>query len=560
MADLKEARVPDIGSENVPVIEVLVKPGDKVAKEQGLVTLESDKATMEVPAPFAGTVKEVKLKVGDEVSEGALIAIIEAEGAAAAPAPAPAPAAAPAKAEAPAKSTPAPAPAAAPAGGGGVQEVKVPDIGSSDVPVIEILVKVGDTIAKDQSLITLESDKATMEVPAPFAGVVKEIKVKVGDELSEGSLIALVEAAGGAPAAAPAQGAAPTKVEAPKVEEKPEPIATPRGVVPGNAPEGDVAPTARPPFDAGIVMPGDAPYASPAIRAFARELGVDIRQVKGSGRGGRIQREDVTGYVKHALASGARPTGAPVAAGGGLNLLPWPKVDFSKFGEIEEKPLTRIQKISGANLARNWAMIPHVTQHEDADITELEAFRKKLGEENKDLKVTPLVFQIKAVVAALKKFPQFNASLDETGEKLILKKYFHIGIAVDTPDGLVVPVIRDCDKKGLLDLAIELGEISKKARDKKLGPSEMSGGCFSISSLGGIGGTAFTPIVNAPEVAILGVSKASTKPVWNGKEFAPRLVLPLSLSYDHRVIDGALAARFASYLAQQLGDIRRLLL
>jgi len=564
MADLKEARVPDIGSENVPVIEVLVKPGDKVAKEQGLVTLESDKATMEVPAPFAGTVKEVKLKVGDEVSEGALIAIIEAEGTAAAPAPAPAPAAAPAKAEAPAKSAPAPAPAAAPAaapaGGGGVQEVKVPDIGSSDVPVIEILVKVGDTIAKDQSLITLESDKATMEVPAPFAGVVKEIKVKVGDELSEGSLIALVEAAGGAPAAAPAQAAAPTKVEAPKVEEKPEPIATPRGVLPGNAPEGDVSPTARPPFDAGIIMPGDAPYASPAIRAFARELGVDIRQVKGSGRAGRIQREDVTGYVKHALASGARPSGAPVAAGGGLNLLPWPKVDFAKFGAIEEKPLSRIQKISGANLARNWAMIPHVTQHEDADITELEAFRKKLGEENKDLKVTPLVFQIKAVVAALKKFPQFNASLDETGEKLILKKYFHIGIAVDTPDGLVVPVIRDCDKKGLLELAIELGEISKKARDKKLGPNEMSGGCFSISSLGGIGGTAFTPIVNAPEVAILGVSKAATKPVWNGKEFAPRLMLPLSLSYDHRVIDGALAARFASYLAQQLGDIRRLLL
>ncbi|WP_267224719.1 dihydrolipoyllysine-residue acetyltransferase [Dyella silvae] len=556
MADLKEARVPDIGSENVPVIEVLVKPGDKVAKEQGLVTLESDKATMEVPAPFAGTVKEIKLKVGDEVSEGALIAIIEADGDAAAPAPKQA---APAKAEAPAKAAPAPAPApapaAAPAASGGVREVLVPDIGSSDVPVIEILVKVGDTITKDQSLITLESDKATMEVPAPFAGVVKEIKVKVGDELSEGSLIALVEAVGGAPAAAPA----PAKVEAPKVEEKPEPIAA-RGVLPGNAPEGDVPPTARPPFDSKIVMPGDAPYASPAIRAFARELGVDIRQVKGSGRGGRIQREDVTGYVKHALASGARPTGAAVAAGGGLNLLPWPKVDFSKFGEIEEKPLSRIQKISGANLARNWAMIPHVTQHEDADITELEAFRKKLGEENKDLKVTPLVFQIKAVVAALKKFPQFNASLDETGEKLILKKYFHIGIAVDTPDGLVVPVIRDCDKKGLLDLAVELGEISKKARDKKLGPNEMSGGCFSISSLGGIGGTAFTPIVNAPEVAILGVSKAAMKPVWNGKEFAPRLMLPLSLSYDHRVIDGALAARFASFLAQQLGDIRRLLL
>ncbi|WP_114238997.1 dihydrolipoyllysine-residue acetyltransferase [Dyella sp. C9] len=557
MADLKEARVPDIGSENVPVIEVLVKPGDKVAKEQGLVTLESDKATMEVPAPFAGTVKEVKLKVGDEASEGTLIAIIEVEGEAAAPAPAPA------KAEAPAKSAPTPAPAAAPAvapaAGGGVQEVRVPDIGSSDVPVIEILVKVGDTITKDQSLITLESDKATMEVPAPFAGVVKELKVKVGDELSEGSLIALVEAAGGVPAAAPAPAPAAAKVDVPKIEERPAPQGG-RSVLPGNAPEGDVAPAVRPPFDSKIVMPGDAPYASPAIRAFARELGVDIRQVKGGGRGGRIMREDVTGYVKHALASGARPTGAPVAAGGGLNLLPWPKVDFSKFGEIEEKPLSRIQKISGANLARNWAMIPHVTQHEDADITELEAFRKKLGEENKDLKITPLVFQIKAVVAALKKFPQFNASLDETAEKLILKKYFHIGIAVDTPDGLVVPVIRDCDKKGLLDLAVELGEISKKARDKKLGPNEMSGGCFSISSLGGIGGTSFTPIVNAPEVAILGVSKAATKPVWNGKEFAPRLILPLSLSYDHRVIDGALAARFASYLAQQLGDIRRLLL
>jgi pyruvate dehydrogenase E2 component (dihydrolipoamide acetyltransferase) len=314
-------------------------------------------------------------------------------------------------------------------------------------------------------------------------------------------------------------------------------------------------------MDAQVIMPGDAPYASPAIRAFARELGVDVAQVKGSGRAGRIQREDVSAYVKHALASGARPVqGAPVAAGGGLNLLPWPKVDFAKFGPVEEKPLTRIQKISGANLSRNWAMIPHVTQHEDADITELEAFRKKLGEENKDLKVTPLVFQIKAVVAALKQFPQFNASLDETGEKLILKKYFHIGIAVDTPDGLVVPVIRDCDQKGLLDLARELGEISKKAREKKLGPAEMSGGCFSISSLGGIGGTAFTPIVNAPEVAILGVSKASIKPVWNGKEFAPRLMLPLSLSYDHRVIDGALAARFAAFLATQLGDIRRLLL
>ncbi|MES2310698.1 MAG: dihydrolipoyllysine-residue acetyltransferase [Pseudomonadota bacterium] len=479
-----------------------------------------------------------------------------------------------------------------------LKEARVPDIGHADVPVIEVLVKVGDRVEKEQSLITLESDKATMEVPAPFAGTVKELKLKVGDEVSEGAVIAILETDGAAVSASPSppggegrgEGTispsssnkadktsqspmstrpspqspprggeeANAKSDAP-MEEKPAPIAG-QGVQPGNAPEGDVPPSARPPLDASIVMPGDAPYASPAIRAFARELGVDIQQVKGSGRGGRIQREDVGAYVKHALASGARPVAGASASVGGLNLLPWPKVDFAKFGEVEEKPLSRIQKISGANLARNWAMIPHVTQHDDADITELEAFRKKLGEENKDLKVTPLVFQIKAVVAALKQFPQFNASLDESGEKLILKKYFHIGIAVDTPDGLVVPVLRDCDKKGLLDLARELGEISKKARDKKLGPAEMSGGCFSISSLGGIGGTGFTPIVNAPEVAILGVSKASMKPVWNGKEFAPRLILPLSLSYDHRVIDGALAARFAAFLAAQLGDIRRLLL
>ena len=460
-----------------------------------------------------------------------------------------------------------------------LKEARVPDIGHAEVPVIEVLVKAGDLVAKEQSLITLESDKATMEVPAPFAGIVREMKLKVGDSVSEGALIALIEPDGAtaapppqaAPAATPAadkpaadqpaadQPAADKPAAAPMAD-KPAPIGG-RSVMPGHAPEGDVAPTARPPLDASIVMPGDAPYASPAIRAYARELGVEIGQVKGSGRGGRIQRDDVSGYVKHALASGARPvTGVPVAAGNGLNLLPWPKIDFSKFGEIEEKPLSRIQKISGANLARNWAMIPHVTQHDSADITELEAFRKQLGEENKDLKVTPLVFQIKAVVAALKAFPQFNASLDDSGEKLILKKYFHIGIAVDTPDGLVVPVLRDCDKKGLLDLARELGEISRKARDKKLGPAEMSGGCFSISSLGGIGGTGFTPIVNAPEVAILGVSRASMKPVWNGSEFAPRLLLPLSLSYDHRVIDGALAARFAAFLATQLGDIRRLLL
>jgi pyruvate dehydrogenase E2 component (dihydrolipoamide acetyltransferase) len=557
MADVKEALVPDIGNfKGVPVIEVLVKPGDKVTKDQSLVTLESDKATMEVPAPFAGTVKEVKVKEGDEVAEGAVIALIEVDGdaaqpaapapAAAAPAPAkaePAPAAAPAKAAAPTKS----------AAAGATKEVRVPDIGGSAVPVIEVLVKVGDTVAKDQSLITLESDKATMEVPAPFAGTIKELKVKVGDEVSQDAVIALVESSEGgeqpatvaaAPAAAPAPAAEATK-----------PAAAPAAETSAGGPR--TPPVA---FDASAVLPDQVPYASPAVRAFARELGVDVAQVKGSGRGGRIVREDVAGWVKQVMSSGARPAAAGGTSGGGLNLLPWPKVDFAKFGEIEEKPLSRIQKISGANLARNWAMIPHVTQHEDVDITELEAFRKKLGEENKDVKVSPLVFQIKAVVAGLKKFPQFNASLDESGEKLILKKYFHIGIAVDTPDGLVVPVIRDADKKGLLELANELSEVSKKARDKKLGAADMSGGCFSISSLGGIGGTYFTPIINAPEVAILGVSKAVTKPVWNGKEFAPRLILPLSLSYDHRVIDGALAARFTTFLSTQLGDIRRLLL
>ncbi len=453
-----------------------------------------------------------------------------------------------------------------------LKQVLVPDVGHADVPVIEVMVKVGDHVDREQGLVTLESDKATMEVPAPFAGTVKEVKLKVGDTVSEGAVIAVIEVEAGAaapartaapaPAATPAPAAAPVApapaAPAPAVEEHAPERA--RSEVPDDIPEGDVHPGARPPFDAAIVMPGDVPYASPAIRAFARELGVDVAQVRGSGRGGRIQRDDVSAYVKHALASGARPQGGAVAGVGGLSLLPWPKIDFAKFGAVEEKPLSRIQKISGANLARNWAMIPHVTQHEDADITELEAFRKQLGAEHKELKISPLVFQIKAVVAALQAFPQFNASLDGSGEKLILKKYFHIGIAVDTPDGLVVPVIRDADQKGLLDLARELGEISGKARDKKLGPAEMSGGCFSISSLGGIGGTYFTPIVNAPEVAILGVSKAAMKPVWNGREFAPRLLLPLSLSYDHRVIDGALAARFAVFLAKALGDIRRLLL
>ncbi|MET4676338.1 MULTISPECIES: dihydrolipoyllysine-residue acetyltransferase [unclassified Luteibacter] len=586
MADVKEARVPDIGGSAVPVIEIMVKVGDRVEKDQSLVTLESDKATMEVPAPFAGVIKELKVKVGDEVDEGHVIALVEADGdapAEAAKAETPkaeaskptatqaAPKADEAKPAAAPAAAPSPAAAKAPSAtkASGPVNVTVPDIGGKPVPIIELMVKVGDTVEKDQSLMTLESDKATMDIPAPAAGVIKELKVKVGDEVNDGDLIAVLEGQGGESAeaaAADAQPAASTDkpgiAEAPAEAPKREAASSSASGASKSEPVGGAPRTPPVSFDASVIMPGNAPYASPAVRAFARELGVDVAQVKGSGRGGRIQREDVSGYVKQVMTSGAAPSAGGASAGGGngLSLLPWPKVDFSKFGEVEEKPLGRIPKISAANLARNWAMIPHVTQFEDADITELEAFRKKLGEENKDLKVTPLVFQIKAVVAALKKFPQFNASLDAAGETLTLKKYYNVGIAVDTPDGLVVPVIRNADTKGLLDLAAELGEISKKARDKKLTAADMQGGCFSISSLGGIGGTAFTPIVNAPEVAILGVSKAQMKPVWNGKEFAPRLMLPLSLSYDHRVIDGALAARFAVYLAQQLGDIRRLLL
>ena len=448
-----------------------------------------------------------------------------------------------------------------------LMQARVPDIGDDkDVPVIELLVQAGDTVKKDQGLVTLESDKATMEVPSPFDGIVRELKVKVGDALSEGSVVALIEplaaeaetvpaapagkaapAAPAAPAPAPAAPApAPAKADAPREAAPAQTAATPA-----------VMTTRTPPvaFDAESLLPGKVPHASPAVRLFARELGVDLAQVAGSARAGRISKEDVQAYVKASLADGGAPR---AAGGGGLDLIPWPKVDFAKYGAVESKPLTRIQKLSGANLARNWAMIPHVTQNDDADITEMEAFRKKLGEENKDTKVTPLVFLIKAAVAALKKFPHFNASLD--GDNLVIKQYFHIGIAVDTPDGLVVPVIRDADRKGLLELAKELGEISAKARDKKLSSADMQGGCFSISSLGGIGGTGFTPIINAPEVAILGVSRSAMKPVWNGEDFEARLILPLSLSYDHRVIDGAAAARFTAYLAQVLGDLRRLLL
>lgn len=439
-----------------------------------------------------------------------------------------------------------------------LKEARVPDIGGHDgVPVIELLVQVGDSVAKDQGLVTLESDKATMEVPSPFAGVVRELKVKLGDEIGTGALVAMIEASDAA-AAAPAPAA--TKPAVPAASVAPSAPAAPPA--PAAAPPPPAPPTSAVPATAAHTPAedlgnlGSLPYASPAVRVFARELGVDLAKVHGTERGGRIVKADVQAFVKGALSSG----GAAATGGGtgGLQLIPWPQVDFAKFGPVEAQPRSRINKIAGANLARNWAMIPHVTQFDEADITEMEAFRKKLGEENKDVKVTPLVFLIKGVVAALKKYPHFNASLD--GDNLVLKQYFHIGIAVDTPDGLVVPVIRDADRKGLLELSQELAGLSGKAREKKLGPAEMQGGCFSISSLGGIGGTAFTPIINAPEVAILGVSRSAMKPMWNGSEFAPRLMLPLSLSYDHRVIDGAAAARFTAYLGQVLGDLRRLLL
>ncbi|MCA8255834.1 dihydrolipoyllysine-residue acetyltransferase [Burkholderia sp. AU31624] len=549
MSQAIEVKVPDIGDyKDVPVIEIGVKVGDTVEPEQSLVTLESDKATMDVPSPVGGVVKEIKVKVGDSVSEGSLIILLE--GAAAAQANgAVAPAAAPAPATAPAPA--AAAPAAAPAAAGGTLEVKVPDIGDyKDVPVIEIGVKVGDTVEKEQSLVTLESDKATMDVPSPAAGVVKEIKVKVGDSVSEGTLIVLLEAAGAAAAApqasAPAPAAAAPAPASAAAPAKAAPAPAAAAPAPAAAPSGEYR----------------ASHASPSVRKFARELGVEVARVQGSGPKGRITKEDVTGFVKGVMTGQrAAPAAAAAPAGGGeLNLLPWPKVDFSKFGPFEAKPLSRIKKISGANLHRNWVMIPHVTNNDEADITELEALRVQLNKEHEKagVKFTMLAFVIKAVVAALKKFPTFNASLD--GDNLVFKQYYHIGFAADTPNGLVVPVIRDADKKGLVDIAKEMAELSKAARDGKLKPDQMQGGCFSISSLGGIGGTNFTPIINAPEVAILGLSRGQMKPVWDGKQFVPRLTLPLSLSYDHRVIDGAEAARFNAYLGALLADFRRIIL
>ncbi len=521
MGARQEVFVPDIGDfKSVDVIEILVKPGDTVSVEQSLVTLESDKATMEIPSPSAGVVKEVRVKIGDKVSEGSAILVLEAsEGtktvaaSAAAAAPAAAPAKAPA-ASAPAASAPPPAPAAA---GSGTQQVDVPDIGDfKSVDVIEILVKPGDTVAVEQSLVTLESDKATMEVPSPAAGKVKEILLKVGDKVAQGSPILVLEGAGGA-AARPAAPAPAASAPAPKAE------------APAPAP----APSRAPPvaMEAAAEPSAAKPHASPSVRKFARELGVDLSKVRGSGPKNRILPSDVQAFVKGVMARGPAPAAAP-AAGAGLGLVPWPEVDFAKFGPVETVQLPRIKKISGPALHRNWVMIPHVTNHEDADITELEAFRVQLNKENEKsgVKVTMLAFLIKACVAALKKFPDFNSSLAPDGASIVVKKYWHIGFAADTPGGLVVPVVKDADKKGIFDIAKETSDLARLARDGKLKPGDMQGGTFSISSLGGIGGTYFTPIINAPEVAILGVCRSATRPVWDGKQFAPRLILPLSLS------------------------------
>ncbi|MFL9925518.1 dihydrolipoyllysine-residue acetyltransferase [Herbaspirillum lusitanum] len=557
-----EVKVPDIGDfKEVEVIELLVKVGDTVQVDQSLVTVESDKASMEIPSSTAGVVKELKIKIGDKIAEGSVLLIVEADGAPAAAAPAAAPAqaaAAPAAATASAPAPAAPAPAAAPAAGG-VQDIVVPDIGDfAEVEVIELLVKVGDTVKVEQSLLTVESDKASMEIPSSSAGVIKELKVKIGDKVAKGSVIASIEASGGAPAAAAAPAPA-AAAAAPAAAQASAPASAP-AAAPASAPAADAI------ASASATTTGGKAHASPSIRKFARELGVDLGRVAGTGPKGRILQEDVQKFVKAALAGGA---GTPAAAakggsGAGMDLLPWPSLDFSKFGATELQPLSRIKKISGPNLHRNWVMIPHVTQFDEADVTELEEFRVSsnaaYAKAKSPVKLTMLAFVIKASVAALKKFPAFNSSLDAKGENLILKQYYNIGFAADTPNGLVVPVIKNADQKTIGQIATEMGDLSAQARDGKLKPADMQGATFTISSLGGIGGTAFTPIINAPEVAILGLSKSITKPVWDGKQFVPRLMLPTSLSYDHRVVDGAMGARFSAYLAEVLGDLRKSLL
>jgi pyruvate dehydrogenase E2 component (dihydrolipoamide acetyltransferase) len=588
---LVEVQVPDIGDfDEVTVIELMVKVGDTVKVEQSLITVESDKASMEIPSSAAGVVKELRIKMGDKVKQGSVVIVVEAAGSAQAATPALAPTAATPAAPAPQPVAASAAPAAPvlasntaatqvnPAQAAinsvvGPVMVKVPDIGDfKDVAVIEMLVKVGDTVKVEQSLMTVESDKASMEIPSSHAGVVKELKVKLGDTVNIGDLIVVLEGVSATTTDAPiplaataASAPAATSAAAPTSSASTQPAQAPAAVAASQSP----AP-ANPAHNPNVAPTGSLPHASPSVRKFARELGVPLGEVKGSGLKGRITETDIQSFTKSVMAGAIQTVAAQAGNaaskgqtgndGAGLGLIPWPKVDFTKFGTVERKDMSRIKKISGANLHRNWVMIPHVTNHDDADITELEAFRVQMNKENEKagLKITMLAFLIKACVAALKKFPDFNSSLD--GDQLVYKQYFNIGFAADTPNGLVVPVIKDADKKGVLQISKEMGEMAGKAREGKLGPADMQGACFTISSLGGIGGRYFTPIINAPEVAILGVCKSTMEPVWDGEKFVPRLMLPLSLSWDHRVIDGASAARFNAYLGQILGDFRRVLL
>ncbi len=547
MSQIIEVKVPDIGDfSDVPVIDLFVKVGDSIKVDDAIATLESDKATMDVPSTAGGVVQEVLVQVGSRVSEGSVLIRVDSAAAAAAPAP---------RATAPAPE-PIVAPVAVTVAGGGVVEVKVPDIGDfSNVPVIDLFVKVGDSVKVDDAIATLESDKATMDVPSTVSGRVREVLVQVGSKVSEGVVLIKVETGD---AATPASALVPQSAA-------PAPAAAP---APVSAPAAASTAAAAPAALAPALPPGSKVHASPSVRAYARELGVDLSKVPATGPKNRIVKEDLTRYVKGVMTGAisgpvASATGG-VTGGGVLDLLPWPKVDFAKFGEFEVKPLSRIKKISGQNLSRNWVMIPAVTYHEDADITDLEAFRIQLNKENEKAgnKLTMLAFLIKACVRAMQRYPEFNASLTtaENGEaSLVLKKYFNIGFAADTPNGLVVPVIKNADKKGVFEIARETGELAGQAREGKLKPADMSGACFTISSLGGIGGTYFAPIVNAPEVAILGVNRSTLKPVWDGKQFVPRLILPLSLTADHRVIDGALATRFNVYVAELLADMRRMI-
>lgn len=545
MSNIEKILVPDVGGDEVEVIELCVAIGDSVDADEGIVTVETDKASMDIPAPKAGQIVNLLVAVGDKIKEGDAIAEIssvvsQADKGSSVEQKSPV-------IETPVEPTPV---SAVPVSE--IIDIVVPDIGDDDeVDVIDVMVNVGDVIAEEDGLITLETDKATMDVPSSHAGTVKEVLINVGDKVKQGSIVIKLETANdAAPIALPVAKIAPAEVN---ISPAPMPQSLPAKAAPvphhpeiGSAAQGSI-------------------YSSPSIRRLAREFGVDLRVVKGSGNKGRILKEDVQSYVKYELSRPKANAGSSVSTGeGGLQVVSAKQIDFAKFGEIETKVLTRIQKISGPFLHRNWVTIPHVTQFDEADITNVEAFRKEQNVicEKKKLgfKITPLVFILKAAADALKEFPTFNSSLSEDGESLILKKYVHIGVAVDTPTGLVVPVVRDVDQKGIHQLSRELLEISIKAREGKLKATDMQGGCFTISSLGGIGGTAFTPIVNAPEVAILGVSKSEMKPKWNGKDFDPRLMLPLSMSYDHRVIDGALAARFTVHLASVMSDIRKLIL